>query len=252
MLAQQLVVYQSPFAFAIGEVITPTDFLAFFIISSIIVVVVQNIRHAHIFYRFLFYTSVFVGTLMVFASVFPVTVSLPVSALFVIGLILVPVVWLHNLVVIVASIGIGAVIGVESQWPTVAGLMALLSVYDVIAVYVTKHMVDVAHNMLKARAIFALIVPDDRRDFRALISRVSPGAGFVILGGGDVIFPMILACSVFAVSPIAANGVVIGSTIGLMVNNILLRATKRALPALPLIAIGAVLGLMIGLNLLAR
>jgi len=248
-LAEQLLIYQNPFSFALGNSVTPKDLLLFFCISTILLLLIQKIRHAHIFFRGLFFAAAFVGILMVFAAVFPVEISLPVSLLFVIGLILVPEVWVHDLVILIASAGIAGTVGIQMPWQWSVWALVLFSAYDLIAVYVTKHMVDIAHQMLKANAIFAFIIPADHTSYRASISQVRPGAGFLVLGGGDIILPMLFACSMLVVSPVVSMTIIGGAILGLVANHMVLLRAKQPIPALPMITIGCLIGFLIGMML---
>ena len=68
---------------------------------------------------------------------------------------------------------------------------------------------------------------------------------FVMLGTGDLIFPIILAVSVYGeFSLIHSLAVIIGSLIGIVIIHILITKKKfKALPALPPITAGALIGL---------
>jgi len=75
------------------------------------------------------------------------------------------------------------------------------------------------------------------------ISKVPDKRKFVMLGTGDLVFPIILAVSVFGeFSLLHSLFVVVGSLVGILIVHLLLTQKKiQALPALPPITFGALL-----------
>jgi presenilin-like A22 family membrane protease len=143
----------------------------------------------------------------------------------------------HNLLMIFAVSGIGAGVGLRIAPETVFLLLLLFSVYDYIAVYKTKHMVRIAETMIEDKAVLGLIVPQSFSDLRADLKKTRVRGRFLVLGAGDVVFPLI-----FSVSFLPANiyyAVIIGffSALGLFADFLAFLSQKRKpLPALPLIA----------------
>ena len=75
--------------------------------------------------------------------------------------------------------------------------------------------------------------------------------GFLLLGTGDIAFPLIFAVSVLNVSLISAISVALGSIVGAALVFYLLihQPVKRAIPALPPIALCSILGFLVSLLL---
>ena len=48
-----------------------------------------------------------------------------------------------------------------------------------------------AKEMIESRAILALVIPPNIFGFRDSLEKIEPGGKFLILGGGDVVFPII-------------------------------------------------------------
>lgn len=116
---------------------------------------------------------------------------------------------IHNLLVVGGLAGIGGMLGLTLFPRDVIILLIILAIYDVIAVYKTKHMVEMAKEMIKKRVILGIIVPEKIMGFRASMIDVEhdkiparrifkPGekVKFMILGGGDLALPLLLIVSV--------------------------------------------------------
>lgn len=221
-------------------------FLFFFFAVTLFFLILLHIYRGNLLYRIIFLLSVFAGLYKVFELVFPSSLSAVVAVFFIIGLFLLPLVWVHDLIIILSGAGIGAVFGMQFHWSFAILLLAILSMYDIIAVFVTKHMIVLAQELIKRSCSFALIIPEHWRSFRCGLMEVKPGSGFLILGGGDVILPMFLTASAYLARPAAAIPAIVGMCIGVAANHIWLMGHGRPLPALPFIVSGGIVGLFIG------
>ena len=122
-----------------------------------------------------------------------------------------------------------------------------MSVYDYIAVYKTKHMVKMAKTMIAGRAIFAMIYPEHWHGFRSHLNKTHPGEGFMMLGTGDFVFPIIMATSAYTVSATAAWTVLAVSLLGLLLMHLIfsLQKVRRPMPALPPLAAFSIIGFLV-------
>ncbi|MBI2484385.1 hypothetical protein HYV71_04340 [Candidatus Uhrbacteria bacterium] len=218
------------------------QFLALFFAATIVLVILIRLHRGKVFFRAVFLAAVFFGLFRLFLVIFPFSLALSVAGIFLAAFLVLPAVWVHDFVVILAAVGIGPVFGLQFHWLSAALLLLVLSLYDIIAVTVTKHMIPLAHALIERQASFVLFVPDRLRDFRAHISRVRPGSGFLIIGGGDLILPMILATSLTRVSLQASIASICGMLVGIAANHVLIVTRRQPIPALPLMVIGAVIG----------
>ncbi len=225
------------------------QFLILFFSATAALLMLLHLYRGRIFYRLLFLFVVFLGLMKLFLLVFPPELSFFVSVLFLGSLFLLPSVWVHNLVVIAAAVGIGPIFGLQFHWLTAALLLLVLSVYDIISVYITKHMIPLAHELIKRQASFALFIPDAIKNYRAAIRDIQPGSGFLIVGGGDVVLPMIFTTSLVRVSLPAAAASIAGMLAGIILNHILIVTRHQPIPALPLITIGALSGAFAALGI---
>ncbi|MEK7619113.1 MAG: presenilin family intramembrane aspartyl protease [Patescibacteria group bacterium] len=221
-------------------------FLIVFFSVTLFLLILFQFYKGRFLYRLMFASIAFIGLLKVFELVFPFSLSILVAVTFLLGLFLVPNVWAHDLIVIIASAGIGPIFGLQFSVSAALILLVILSIYDFVAVFVTKHMVGLAHAMIANQASFALLIPEHYADFRAKLTDVRPGSGFLIFGGGDVILPMFLNASLYIMYKPLAYWSIGGALFGMFLNHLWLMETRRPLPALPFITLGSILAIAVG------
>jgi len=217
------------------------------IIVIFFAVAVRFKRVGTAFYRFFLTILIFSGTQAIFGIWFPPLVStvwaIGLTALF----------WVfqniltHNIAMILTIAGIGSVLGLSLLPLTVIYVLVAFSFYDIIAVYKTGHMVKMAQAMIQSRAIFGFIVPEAGQSVRGHVSKVAPGEGFMILGSGDVIFPLLLSASLVRISILAAVIVGVFSVLGLFLMHLIFinQKTRRPMAALPPIALMSIIGYVV-------
>ncbi len=157
----------------------------------------------------------------------------------------------HDITMIIALAGISAVLGL-SITPTVAvAALVVLSFYDIIAVYKTRHMVQMARSMIQSGAIFGFVIPSDWRSFMTHRGQAQSQIGdqFMILGSGDIGLPIIFASSVMRQSLIEAAVVAVFAVLGVFVTHLLFanQRTRQAMAALPPIATMSLIGYVVAL-----
>ncbi len=137
--------------------------------------------------------------------------------------------WMKNLSAVIAVAGVGALMGVSLGVFPVLMFMIVLSVYDIIAVFGTKHMVVMAKKIVKTRLAFTFSIPTKNHEFQ--------------LGTGDMVIPLMFASSVlknslttlpYPVHFVMPFAVLLFSLIGLIWTLDFAQKKKIALPALPL------------------
>jgi presenilin-like A22 family membrane protease len=190
------------------------------------------------------------------ATVFylPLPVAVAIAVVFGTFWFLIPLVWLHNLVLILAVSSIGAVFGrFITPWTAMAIILAL-AIYDFLAVRF-KFMLWMADRLSQINALPALIIPKDYSEWnsnlkkREKIIEVNPDKReYSILGGGDLAFPCLLTASVYFAQGLAPAAIiaVLGS-LGLVsvyvIQAIFLKG--KPMPALPPIAAFTLVGLLV-------
>jgi len=153
----------------------------------------------------------------------------------------------HNFTMALGLAGVGVLLGLRMEPWWIALLLIIFSVYDFIAVYKTKHMTEMAKEMMKHNVILGLVIPQKVSDFWINVKQIQPGRGFMILGSGDVAFPLLFCVSLIPEGVISALIVAIFSMIGFFVTFGLFigQRTRKPIPALPPIAFFSIIGFLI-------
>ena len=155
-----------------------------------------------------------------------------------------PNILVHNFLLLSGMIGVGSVFGLRLDPLLVVGLLVIFSVYDIIAVYKTKHMVKMAKAMIEAKAMPGLILPQRFSEVKASLKEVKMGGRFLVLGSGDIIFPLLLVSSLVPEGILKSFVVAVFATIGLLFSIWIFvsQKTRKPIPALPPIALFSILG----------
>ncbi len=144
-----------------------------------------------------------------------------------------------NAAAILATAGVGVIFGISLSPLPVIIFLLLLSIYDYISVFKTRHMVEMAEFIVKKDLAFTVtskevIEGKERR---------------IDLGTGDLIAPVIFEVSTLSYSPAATVLVFIGALISLAVFLLLVWKKRIVLPALPPIVFGMLLFFLLGMLL---
>ena len=221
--------------------------LVFLLSVSAILLAMKFLKHRYSF-KLLFVFLIVMGSKTVFSAFFSDTISTILAIAMVAVWIFLPYVAVHNLAIILAISGISTELGFSISLSTVLFLLGILSIYDVLAVYQTKHMVKMFTGMMERGLLLSLVIPITRSWFDKTAD-VKPRQGFLLLGTGDLAFPLIFAVSVLRISLTSALFVAIGATVGAAVVFYLLthQTSRRAIPALPPIALCSIAGFVVSL-----
>ncbi len=151
-----------------------------------------------------------------------------------------------NLSLAIGIAGLAASVASGLSATSVLLLLTVLSFYDIVAVYRTRHMVTMFRALASRGALFAFTLTPLAP--RALLAPPSPDRG-VALGTGDVALPVMLAVSALRSGPVQAVSTLGGAALGFVLMTALFYAQPKraALPALPPIALGAALGYLVSL-----
>lgn len=158
-----------------------------------------------------------------------------------------PSILIQDICVILGIAGVGSVLGLALTPELVIIFLIIFSIYDFIAVYKTKHMVQMAKEMIKSKAILALVVPSNISGFQESLGQVQPGGKSLVLGGGDIVFPLLFSVSLISSGILNSVVVALFSLIGLLVGFLFFISQKRLqpIPALPPIALFSIIGYLL-------
>lgn len=136
---------------------------------------------------------------------------------------------LRNIVGLIAASVVGALVGILLGSEPILVFLIAISVYDLWAVFGSKHMVEIAQNVAPQNLAFTIAMPTKEHQFE--------------LGTGDLVVPLAFATSTLG-STIALGwpnalflpaGILAAALTGLIVTlDIVEKKIGRALPALPL------------------
>jgi presenilin-like A22 family membrane protease len=191
------------------------------------------------------------------ATVFYVPLQLAVAIAVAFGAFwfLIPLVWLHNLVLILAVSSVGAVFGrFITPWTAMAIILAL-AVYDFLAVRF-KFMLWMADRLSQVNALPALIIPKDYSEWNLNLKKhgekmIEPNPAqreYSILGGGDIAFPCLLTASVYFAQGFKPAAIMAVLGLAGLVSVYAIQAIflkGKPMPALPPIAAFTLVGLLI-------
>ncbi len=233
---------------------TPAEIIFFLIFFAAFVYFLRKFSHkSKVFFRLVLGLIIFAGSQTVFSLLFnEIIISTLAAILLAVSILKAKIVLLHNIGIILATAGIGAVLGLSLAPISVVFLLLILSFYDIIAVYKTGHMVKIAEDMIRARAISGIVLPQTMKDWFENLENVQPGGRFMILGSGDLIMPLILTASVIGFHGLAAAMIVmLFSMFGLFLTYYLfmIQKTRRPMAALPPIAAMSIIGYLVSIAL---
>ncbi len=202
-------------------------------------------------FALLFSWGAFIGTVFYLPLPLAVAVAVALGTLW----FVIPLVWLHNLVLILAVSSLGAVFGrFITPWTAMAIILAL-AVYDLLAVRF-KFMLWMADRLSQINALPALIIPRNYADWNLNLKgreekviQANPSQReYSILGGGDIAFPCLLTASVCFARGLAPGAIIaVLGALGLVTVYVIQAKFLKGKPmaALPPIAAFTLVGLLI-------
>ncbi|OGN02386.1 MAG: hypothetical protein A2655_01490 [Candidatus Yanofskybacteria bacterium RIFCSPHIGHO2_01_FULL_43_42] len=230
---------------------TFTDLVVLLILFSAIFFVSRHKKIARFSFKFFLVLIVFSGTQVILGTILPSPWDLAIAILFVFIFAIGANVLVHDLGIILGIAGIAAVFGLSISIEFGLVLLVVLSLYDIVAVYVTKHMVTMARSMIEGGAVFGFLIPFEFKGFfrGGKEARAGIGESFMILGSGDIGLPLIFAVSLIRVSVLSAIITATFSLLGLFLTHLLFlnQEKRRAMAALPPIATMTIIGYLISM-----
>ncbi len=168
---------------------------------------------------------------------------------------------LKNVLDIFSYAGAGALFGSLIGFVPAIIFLIVLAVYDFISVNITGHMVDLALEGLDTDTFMGIVFTHEPGDEEKLkekpasdesvevVDKTENKQEIGLLGGGDVIAPMVLSVSLLKSFPLYVSiTTALGSTLGI-IYIMTAEREQKFLPAIPILATSTFVGLGVGLLL---
>jgi presenilin-like A22 family membrane protease len=184
-------------------------------------------------WRFWFFISVVFCLLIAFGAFLNEIIALVLAVFFGSYKIFRPNIIVHNFTELFIYGGLAAIFVPILNVFSVSILFILIIIYDMVAVWKTKHMIKMAKFQGKLKIFTGLLIPYKK--------------GTAILGGGDIGFSLLFAGTVLKYGGFF-NGFLVSLFAGLGLLFLLLIAKKKKFyPAMPFIGAGCFIGYLIGM-----
>ena len=164
-----------------------------------------------------------------------------------------PTILSQDVAAVISGAGVGAILGASLGVIPSIVFMLILSVYDFVSVFITKHMVHMAKALTERPTSFTIAAPHEFKTmtYSPTKSKRSKKRIHVFqLGVGDMVIPLMFAVSVLnrfgIVSSIAS---IVGSAIALLSLIYFIKKRPQPLPALPFITFGTLAAFLLSLTI---
>ncbi len=224
-------------------------FLMSFAAASVLLVLLVRTRRGSTIFSALFLLTVFSGIGILFGRLLGPSAAVVSVSLSILAYYASRTVGVADLVMTLGMAGVAVVLGEGFRPSAVAVILAMLAVYDIIAVLVTGHMATAAAALIRRGVVFALIVPVRPSGLLKRTDQAIQGREFMFLGTGDAVLPALFLASVGRSEPVRMLPVAAGALLGLALTNAIFFAQPKIkpIPALPPIVLGAAAGYLFSL-----
>jgi len=207
-----------------------------------------------------FFLAVFLAISFSLEAVFQSFIAYIIAFLLAIAKITRKNVFVHNVTEVLMYSGIAIIIVDMFNVFWVSMLLIAISVYDMYAVWKSKHMIKMAKFQAKSQLFAGLMIPYERNKIKAKIPKkafLEPKKKKIknaILGGGDVVFPLIFSGTVMeslilkgiSIQTAFLQASIIGVTTTIAISSLFIFAKKNKFyPAMPIVSAGCFIGLLL-------
>lgn len=230
--------------------ITVLDVLVMLAVGTAFTLIFLRFSKSALPYKIIFLLVMFFGMQAFFSLFLSEFAASGAALLMILARIFVPFILVHNVVLVLGVSAVGAMLGMSLNPWTAVVILLVLSVYDYIAVYKTKHMVKMAKEMIERGAVFALILPEKTAHYIESAPKIKgPQEGIFFLGAGDLVFPLVMSASALSVGLASAVITAVFSVFGLFFTHFLfsVQEKREPMPALPPIALLTIAGFLVSL-----
>ena len=218
------------------------------VIATLLALVLLKFRALKL-WKAWFFISVFICLTIAFSAFMKEKIA--IVAAFILSLLKTfkPNVIIHNLTEVFIYGGLAAVFVPVLNIFSVIILLIVISIYDMIAVWKTKHMVSLAKFQADSNIFAGLFIPyklgNKKINNNVKVSNVKTETKNAILGGGDIGFTLLFSGVVFKFSGFIPALVVSVTTALALFILFMLADNKKFYPAMPFLTAGCLTGLLI-------
>ena len=250
----------APFANA-NDPLNALFFIGYILLGALMVILAARYYKGMIMFQLLETMVIFSASSIVFfaIAIFPLGMDLMGALAFgaVLGILLAAAkfVWVEskNIAAIISSAGVGAIFGFSLGFLPAVIFTILLSIYDYIAVFKTRHMVEMARELSTRQLSFAVTAKNvparkPKETAEVYVERANREGERLDLGTGDLSVPAMMAVSAYTLGPnglIYSFAVATGSTLALYFLLRFVSERRVFLPALPPICLGGMAALLL-------
>jgi len=235
-------------------------FLGYILVGAVAIILAARYYKGMLMFQLLEAMVIFSASSIVF---FAIALSLGVDFLSalalgtVLGILLAAAkfVWqsVKNTAAIISSAGVGAIFGFSLGFLPATIFVILLSIYDYVAVFKTRHMVEMARELSTRQLSFAVTAKNvparkPKESVEVYVARANQEGERLDLGTGDLSVPAMMSVSAYTLGPnglVYSLAVAAGSTIALYALLKFVSKEKVFLPALPPICLGGMAALLL-------
>jgi len=240
-----------PFNIEKPQIDEKTSFIPIFItIILATVIAIVLIRFSAIrLWKLWFFLSVLFTLVVAFSAFIPQVMALIIALILSLWKVLKPNIIVHNFTELFIYGGLAAIFVPVLSIFSVSVLLILISIYDMIAVWKTKHMISLAKFQAHSKTFAGLLIPYSLRLKKPKVKGKMKEVPVrtAILGGGDIGFPLLFAGVVLKTSSFSNAFIIsIFAALALMFLFAIAKKTKFY-PAMPFIAVGCFIGYLVTL-----
>lgn len=211
---------------------SPLFFISMIVVVSVVFIVMQKLRF-RILMKAWFFIAITTCIAVTLSAFIKPWIAIILSLVIVVMKMKERDIYIHNLGEILVYGGVVALFAPILNFWTALILLILMSIYDYIAVFITKHMINLA-KMQGELGIFSGLMVRNKDEI-------------AILGGGDIAFTLLFAVVVLKqFGMISALLSIYGSALFITILMIIGKK-KKYYPAMPFVTAGSLLGFIISL-----
>jgi presenilin-like A22 family membrane protease len=214
------------------------------ILGTILILILIKWKRVSL-WKLWFFIAVALCLHVAFSAFIAANYSLMLALIFAFIKVYRPNIWVHNFTELFIYSGLAVIFVPVMNLFAAFVLMILLSIYDMYAVWKSKHMISMAKFQTKSGVFAGIIMPYKLPKIKTKAKKGMVKVKTAILGGGDLGFPLIFAGVVFkSVGLYQAMIIPIFAAIALLM--LLLLAKKdKFYPAMPFITAGCFVGYLV-------